>query len=73
MTEVGRQPWIIHGVMRTEDAVTTVPNQFVALGGFTFVYLILADRPDLAAAPARAHAADADRAEADGRSRHAVE
>ena len=42
VTEVGRQPWIIHEVMRTEDAVTTVPNQFVALGGFTFVYIILA-------------------------------
>ena len=42
VTEVGRQPWIIHEVMRTEDAVTTVPNQFVALGGFTFVYFILA-------------------------------
>jgi cytochrome bd ubiquinol oxidase subunit I len=42
VTEVGRQPWIIQGVMRTENAVTTVPNQFVALGGFTFVYVILA-------------------------------
>jgi cytochrome d ubiquinol oxidase subunit I len=42
VTEVGRQPWIIHEVMRTEDAVTTVPNQFVALGGFTFVYILLA-------------------------------
>ena len=42
VTEVGRQPWIIQGVMRTENAVTTVPNQFVALGGFTFIYVILA-------------------------------
>jgi cytochrome bd ubiquinol oxidase subunit I len=42
VTEVGRQPWVIYEVMRTEDAVTTVPNQFVALGGFTFVYVILA-------------------------------
>jgi cytochrome d ubiquinol oxidase subunit I len=42
VTEVGRQPWVIQGVMRTENAVTTVPNQFVALGGFTFVYIILA-------------------------------
>jgi cytochrome d ubiquinol oxidase subunit I len=42
VTEVGRQPWIIQGQMRTEDAVTTVPNQFVALGGFTIVYVILA-------------------------------
>ena len=42
VTEVGRQPWIIQGVMRTEDAVTQVPNQFVALGGFTALYVVLA-------------------------------
>ena len=42
VTEVGRQPWIIQGVMRTEDAVTQVPNQFVALGGFTALYAMLA-------------------------------
>jgi cytochrome d ubiquinol oxidase subunit I len=42
VTEVGRQPWIIYGVMRTSEAVTPVPGQFVALGGFTLVYVILA-------------------------------
>ncbi len=42
VTEVGRQPWIIYRVMRTSEAVTPVPNQFIALGGFTFVYLLLA-------------------------------
>jgi cytochrome bd ubiquinol oxidase subunit I len=42
VTEVGRQPWIIYEVMRTSEAVTPVPNQFIALGGFTFVYLLLA-------------------------------
>jgi cytochrome d ubiquinol oxidase subunit I len=42
VTEVGRQPWIIYNVMRTSEAVTPVPGQFVALGGFTFVYVILA-------------------------------
>jgi len=42
VTEVGRQPWIIYEVMRTSDAVTPVPNQFIALGGFTFVYILLA-------------------------------
>lgn len=26
VTEVGRQPWIVYGVMRVEDAVTTAPN-----------------------------------------------
>jgi cytochrome d ubiquinol oxidase subunit I len=42
VTEVGRQPWIIYQIMRTSQAVTPVPGQFVALGGFTFVYVILA-------------------------------
>ncbi len=26
VTEVGRQPWIVHGVMRTADAVTMAPG-----------------------------------------------
>jgi cytochrome d ubiquinol oxidase subunit I len=42
VTEVGRQPWIIYQIMRTSEAVTPVPGQFVALGGFTLVYIILA-------------------------------
>jgi cytochrome d ubiquinol oxidase subunit I len=42
VTELGRQPWIIYRVMRTSEAVTPVPNQFVAFGGFTLVYLLLA-------------------------------
>ena len=42
VTEVGRQPWIIYQIMRTGEAVTPVPGQFVAFGGFTFVYIILA-------------------------------
>jgi cytochrome d ubiquinol oxidase subunit I len=42
VTEVGRQPWIIYEVMRTSEAVTPVPNQFIALGGFTLVYILLA-------------------------------
>ena len=42
VTEVGRQPWIIYEVMRTSEAVTPVPGQFVALGGFVLVYLVLA-------------------------------
>jgi cytochrome d ubiquinol oxidase subunit I len=41
VTEVGRQPWIIYEVMRTSEAVTPVPNQFIAFGGFTAVYIIL--------------------------------
>ena len=42
VTEVGRQPWIIYEFMRTSEAVTPVPNQFISLGGFTIVYVILA-------------------------------
>ena len=42
VTEVGRQPWIIYQFMRTSEAVTPVPNQFIAFGGFTIVYVILA-------------------------------
>ena len=44
VTEVGRQPWIIYQIMRTSEAVTPVPNQFVAFGGFTIIYVILAAR-----------------------------
>lgn len=42
VTEVGRQPWIIHKVMRTRDAVTPaagVPEMFYAFG---LLYLFLA-------------------------------
>src|SRR5215216_606007 len=42
VTEVGRQPWIIYRIMRTSEAVTPVPGQFVALGGFPLVYIFLA-------------------------------
>lgn len=42
VTEVGRQPWIVYEIMRTSEGVTPVPNQFIALGGFTLVYILLA-------------------------------
>ncbi len=42
VTEVGRQPWIIDGVMRTAEAVTPVPNLQVPLYTFTLLYLFLA-------------------------------
>ncbi len=29
VTEVGRQPWIIYGVLRTADAVTPMPGLIV--------------------------------------------
>ncbi|CAM2065568.1 Cytochrome ubiquinol oxidase subunit I [Sulfidibacter corallicola] len=40
-TEVGRQPWVIQGVMRTKDAVTQVPNIWMSLVSFTLLYLFL--------------------------------
>ena len=41
VTEVGRQPWIIHGVMRTADAVTSVPGMWISLLVCTLLYLVL--------------------------------
>lgn len=41
VTEVGRQPFIIQGVMRTADAVTPVPNLTIPLITFSLVYLFL--------------------------------
>jgi cytochrome d ubiquinol oxidase subunit I len=41
VTEVGRQPWIIQGVMRTREAVTPMPNLVVPLGVTCLVYLVL--------------------------------
>lgn len=42
VTEVGRQPWIIYGVMRTADAVTPMPGLVVPFLTFTLLYLFLA-------------------------------
>lgn len=41
VTEVGRQPWIIYGIMKTEDAVTPMPGIFFSFLIFTAVYLSL--------------------------------
>ncbi|KAA9332167.1 cytochrome ubiquinol oxidase subunit I [Hymenobacter busanensis] len=41
VTEVGRQPWIINGVMRTADAVTPMPGVVYSFYLFTAVYLSL--------------------------------
>jgi cytochrome bd ubiquinol oxidase subunit I len=41
VTEWGRQPWIIHGVMRTAEAVTPVPHLAAPFWTFTVVYLFL--------------------------------
>ncbi len=42
VTEVGRQPWIIYGIMRTADAVTPMPGLVVPFVTFTALYLLLA-------------------------------
>ncbi len=42
VTELGRQPWIIYGFMRTRDAVTPMPGLVVPFTTFTTVYLLLA-------------------------------
>ena len=42
VTELGRQPWIIYGFMRTSAAVTPMPGLAVPFTAFTTVYLLLA-------------------------------
>jgi cytochrome d ubiquinol oxidase subunit I len=42
VTEVGRQPWIIYGIMRTKDAVTPVPGMVYHFHLFLVLYLGLA-------------------------------
>ena len=42
VTEMGRQPWIIYGVMKTQEAVTPMPGLVVPFLSFTFVYIFLA-------------------------------
>ena len=41
VTEVGRQPWIIYGIMRTHEALTPVPGQVWHLVGFSLLYLLI--------------------------------
>ena len=42
VTELGRQPWVIYGVMRTADAVTPMKGLVVPFTLFTALYAILA-------------------------------
>jgi cytochrome d ubiquinol oxidase subunit I len=42
VTEVGRQPWVIYGVLRTADAVTPVRGLWLPFSLFALVYLGLA-------------------------------
>lgn len=45
VTEVGRQPWIIYGIMRTEEALTPMPGiqyfLFAILAVYTFLTVVL--------------------------------
>ena len=41
VTEAGRQPWIIHGVLRTADAVTPMPGLVVTFLLFSLLYCFL--------------------------------
>jgi cytochrome d ubiquinol oxidase subunit I len=41
VTEVGRQPWVIYGILRTSEAVTPMPGLVVPFVTFTLLYLLL--------------------------------
>jgi len=41
VTEVGRQPWVVYGLMRTADGVTPVTEVPITLFGFTLLYATL--------------------------------
>jgi cytochrome d ubiquinol oxidase subunit I len=42
VTEVGRQPWVLQGILRTADAVTPMPGLVVPMIVFTVLYTLLA-------------------------------
>ncbi len=42
VTEVGRQPWVVQGVLRTADAVTVMPGLWAPFSVFGLLYLGLA-------------------------------
>jgi cytochrome d ubiquinol oxidase subunit I len=41
VTEIGRQPWVIYGILRTADAVTPMPGLIVPFLTFTALYCFL--------------------------------
>ena len=41
VTEVGRQPWIIYGIMKTKDAVTPMPGIQYSFYFFTAIFISL--------------------------------
>jgi len=42
VTELGRQPWVIFGVLKTADAVTPMPGLIVPFTAITLLYCGLA-------------------------------
>ncbi len=42
VTELGRQPWVIYGILRTSDAVTTAPGINYSFLAFSCIYVVLA-------------------------------
>ncbi|MGI0106895.1 cytochrome ubiquinol oxidase subunit I [Salinimicrobium sp. WS361] len=42
VTEVGRQPWVIYGFMKTSEAVTPMPGMEFSFYMYVVVYLVLA-------------------------------
>ena len=67
VTEVGRQPWIVNGVMRTEDAVTQASGIWVTFVVVLGLYAVLGTALilTLRAMAARWRAADAGAGESD--------
>lgn len=43
VTEIGRQPWLIHGVLKTKDALSPVKPEVISISllSFIFVYCLL--------------------------------
>ena len=43
VTEIGRQPYLVQGVLKTADAVTTVPSAYIAISLtiYLLVYILL--------------------------------
>ncbi len=42
VTELGRQPWVIYNILRTQDAVTTAPGLDISFAIFSGIYVVLA-------------------------------
>lgn len=42
VTEIGRQPWVIYGYLRTKDAATTAPWLNISFLVFSLIYVLMA-------------------------------